>query len=1424
GAGNGEGGSSLTITGTLANTKNVQIGNGDLSAPTTLTLGGLSNGDGTSFFLNGSPSARAKLAFSGSGSGFTKNGGDFGLSYAAPLSLVHAFTNTGTFRLHNATALRVSGGFANSGALSLDDSDPFLGAGNGEGGSSLTITGTLANTKNVQIGNGDLSAPTTLTLGGLSNTANISLFSSDSAEATLTVTGGTATNTGTIANTGPMAIGLRLTGSVAARNNAGGTISGDRYGVDGSGSGVSVTNFGSIADGSADGAGVLLEQGAGLINGTAASPAGLVAGGAEGVLLGSGGGRVTNFATISGAIGVGARSGSSAADTVTNGGTITGTGGTAVALGAGNDRLAVATGAAFHGIVDGGAGSDEADFLRSGAVDVGGFVGFETIGLAGGGADTLVLDDANFAGGGARAITIDGGDHGNRIDASSLSAPNRVVVNGGGGLDNLKGGAGGDTFNLSPATSPGSTAAGNGGNDTFNLAIATLPAVAITGGSGSDTLSLSDAGSFAAPKVGGVERFALASTGNNRLTLLDANFAGTAGNKVTVAGGSRNDTVDAGGLSAGHGVAFDGGAGNDNFIAKRANLAISTFAGRLGSDRLTLADPGTVSIAHVAGVETIHLADGGADSVSVQDANFAGLAAGASIRVIGGARGNTVDAAALAAAHSVVIDGGGGADSLKGGAGGDTFNLSPATSPGSTVAGNGGNDTFNLGAATLAAAAINGGGGTDTASLADAGNFLAPKTRGVERFALAGAGSNRLTLLDVNFAGTAGNKITATGGGKDDTVDVSSLSAGHAVAFSGGLGNDSFIIKRAALAASTFGGGAGSDTLALGDAGLFSAPGVSAVERYLLSSAGNNMLTLLNANFAGISGTKLTVVGGDKDDAVDAGGLSAGRVVVFDGGTGDDEFIVKRATLAISTLAGGVGSDTLTVADPGAVSIAHVRGVETVELADGGANGLTLQDASFAGVTGRKITVFLGDGDNTIDAHGLSAADRIIVRLRAFRGGRNVLTGGAGNDEFRLSRAALASVAVAGGGGIDSLVLTSPGTIDLGPHIIGVETIRLSSNDVNSLRLIDANFTGAIGGKITVAGGGKDDTLDLSIISAGKAVAFDGGGGDDALKVKAATLALSTFAGGPGSDALTLADSGTIALGGVSGVETIALQGLAANTLTLTDANFADVAGRITVRGGGAGNAIDASALSAGHGVNISGGAGVDRLKGGGGSDLFRLSTTTLANAATAVDGGAGNDTLRLIVPGTIPVTGVSGIESYILSNAGSNTLTLAADNFSGTAGKTITVHGGDAGNAIDASPLPAGDTAILVGGAGADTFVAGGSAKMTGGGGADDFELTRASATTNTIAGFASGTDRIGFDHSAFGLSLSPLPQPLPDDLFVENAAGSFEEAGQRFAYSASSGDLFFDADGSGSVSAAVKIAHLDGHPSLVATDLFVF
>ena len=142
---------------------------------------------------------------------------------------------------------------------------------------------------------------------------------------------------------------------------------------------------------------------------------------------------------------------------MTNSGTITGAGGTAVVFGAGNDRLIVANGAKFNGVVIGGGGTNEIDFDRTGMVALAPeYLGFSIVRLGNGAPDRLTVTAAAFTGLVDNTVTIDGGDSGNMI-AAALPAIDRLVLNGG---------VGADSFRLSPQTLANALVSGGLGADT----------------------------------------------------------------------------------------------------------------------------------------------------------------------------------------------------------------------------------------------------------------------------------------------------------------------------------------------------------------------------------------------------------------------------------------------------------------------------------------------------------------------------------------------------------------------------------------------------------------------------------------------------------------------------------------------------------------------------------------------------------------------------------------------------------------------------------------------------------------------------------------------------------------------------------------------------------------------------------------------
>jgi hypothetical protein len=196
----GEGGTILNIGGTLTNSSRLRIGNATLSASDEVAAASLDNTG--RIYLTGSSANQALLDVSGSAgfgtaevfSGYAKLSGDSAIEFAsgeitslaasAHLGLVgnDAFiedsTATGSnsalmglasighdalFALHDGASVSTTGALANDGTVVLD-------SGRDDGGSSLTVGGTLTNSRSLTIGNPNLSAPDSVTAASLDNT------------------------------------------------------------------------------------------------------------------------------------------------------------------------------------------------------------------------------------------------------------------------------------------------------------------------------------------------------------------------------------------------------------------------------------------------------------------------------------------------------------------------------------------------------------------------------------------------------------------------------------------------------------------------------------------------------------------------------------------------------------------------------------------------------------------------------------------------------------------------------------------------------------------------------------------------------------------------------------------------------------------------------------------------------------------------------------------------------------------------------------------------------------------------------------------------------------------------------------------------------------------------------------------------------
>jgi Ca2+-binding RTX toxin-like protein len=179
----------------------------------------------------------------------------------------------------------------------------------------------------------------------------------------------------------------------------------------------------------------------------------------------------------------------------------------------------------------------------------------------------------------------------------------------------------------------------------------------------------------------------------------------------------------------------------------------------------------------------------------------------------------------------------------------------------------------------------------------------------------------------------------------------------------------------------------------------------------------------------------------------------------------------------------------------------------------------------------------------------------------------------------------------------------------------------------------------------------------------------------------------------------------------------------------------------------------------------VVGGSGSDTISGSsvaaGNSLVFEFSAANLSSADMLV-GGAGANTLMLTTAGTVAATAfshVSGIGTIELAN-GTNDINLS--NVAAAPNKTETVVGGAGNDTINASIVAVGNSLILDGGAGANTFVFG-AANLTandtisgGGASGDTLMFTTAGTIAATAFSHVSGVGTIELANGTNDINLS--------------------------------------------------------------------
>ncbi|MBW6396475.1 hypothetical protein KPL78_01390 [Roseomonas sp. HJA6] len=482
----------------------------------------------------------------------------------------------------------------------------------------------------------------------------------------------------------------------------------------------------------------------------------------------------------------------------------------------------------------------------------------------------------------------------------------------------------------------------------------------------------------------------------------------------------------------------------------------------------------------------------------------------------------------------------------------------------------------------------------------------------------------------------------------------------------------------------------------------------------------------------------------------------------LDGGAGAD-FLAGDSGADI--LRGDIGDDVLL----GAEGADLLLGANGFDVLDGGADDDTLDggadDDQLGGGSGNDL-LRAGTGNDVADAGD----------------GNDTVDGGTGND------------VIWGGDGADRLLGNAGNDILHG----GAGANTLYGDDGDDV------LSGGSDADILLGGAGAD-----YLVGGADADRLDGGGDADILQGDDGN---DTLAGGAGADVLV---GGT----GVDVADYLWSKGV---TIALD--------GSVTATGDAAGDILDGVENLIGSATGsdrLVGDAGANRLEGRGGND------TLIGGAGSDTMLGGFGDDLYIVDSATDRIVegvnaGTDLVRTSVSFALGANLEKIAVA--AGTvAGLTLT------GNALD-NVLYGGTGSdrqngglgndTLSGGAGNDTLAGGaGSDVLMGGAGNDAFVFnTTPNGATNLdrISGFSTTDDIIHLENAVF-LGLSPGTGSLSSAAFHAGAGvTAAHDADDRIVYNATTGELFYDADGAGGV-ASIRFAVIEDRAVLTASDFLI-
>ncbi|CAN5155351.1 hypothetical protein BH10PSE4_BH10PSE4_07280 [soil metagenome] len=589
------------------------------------------------------------------------------------------------------------------------------------------------------------------------------------------------------------------------------------------------------------------------------------------------------------------------------------------------------------------------------------------------------------------------------------------------------------------------------------------------------------------------------------------------------------------------------------------------------------------------------------------------------------------------------LDDGGGADTLKGASGNDTYMVRNAGTLVVELSGEG----YDSVRTTLGQYSLT--DNVETLTFAGAGPFF-------------GLGND---LANVIQGGTSNDTLDG-GAGVDRLI--------------GGLGDDVYVVDNAADAI-VEAIGEGYDTQ---QTNLTSAKAAANIEALVYIGA---------LNFTGFANATGTAITGGAGADVLRGGIGAdvlngglgvdqltggGGADTLDGGAGTDTAFYSGARARYTVLPDGTGGFYITDSQSGGDGVDHLISIETLQFTDGAVSPLIIAQGATLTGTDAADSIVGGNGADTLDG-GLGA---------------DTLVGGGGDDVYVIDNAGDVVVEAAGGG-LDTVRSTVSLSLAALPDIesvtlLGAANLTATGNAVgNVLTGNDGSNTldGGAGADTLIGGKGNDtyivdrvDDVLVELVNQGADtvrtslsaytlpdnidnLTFVGAGpyhgyGNALANLFTGSAGADTLEGGAGNDTYVIINSKTqiieAAGGGVDSVVATVSYVMADGIENLRMFGTGPNGGRLTGVGNDLANTITGTTTD----QVLIGGGGDDTLTGGGGTDEFVFAAGSGHDVITDFNTGAGGDKARLTFDG---FTNLAAIQAHMTQLGADVKLSLSA-------------------------------------------------------------------------------------------------------------------------------------------------------------------